>query len=82
MRGAASEAVLTTAGAARTAAAWVLTGGEDHGLLAAVPAGSQEALPAGVRVLGRVLEHAPGTPSVTVGGEPWQGAVGWDHFEA
>lgn len=71
-----------TAEVARTAAAWVLTGGEDHGLLAAVPAGSQEALPAGVRVLGRVLEHAPGTPSVTVGGEPWQGAVGWDHFEA
>lgn len=82
VRGAASEAVLTTAEVARTAAAWVLTGGEDHGLLAAVPAGSQEVLPAGVRVLGRVLEHVPGTPSVTVGGEPWQGAVGWDHFEA
>lgn len=72
----------TSVTVAGTAASWVLTGGEDHGLLAAVGADRLDALPAGTQALGRVLEAEPGSPLVTVGGEPWPGAVGWDHFGA
>jgi thiamine-monophosphate kinase len=50
-----------------------LTGGEDHALVATMPAGSP--LPQGVRVIGRVTA---GEPGVTVAGEPAPG--GWDHF--
>ena len=50
-----------------------LTGGEDHALVATVPAGTE--LPKGVRVIGRVTA---GPPDVTVEGEPAPG--GWDHF--
>ncbi|MCG2622360.1 thiamine-phosphate kinase [Arthrobacter sp. I2-34] len=54
--------------------AWVLAGGEDHGLLAAF--GPRTVPPAGFTVVGRVSD---GAGQVTVGGaEP--GAVGWDHF--
>jgi len=56
---------------------WVLTGGEDHGLLAAFPADAQ--LPEGFVVVGRVLE-ASGEPGVHVDGRAWEGATGWDHF--
>ncbi len=58
---------------------WVLTGGEDHGMLAAVPAGAVAAVPA-ARVIGRVREAAPGEGAgVLVGGrEPTD--LGWDHF--
>ncbi len=53
----------------------VLTGGEDHALLATLPASS--AIPAGCRVIGRVLAGS----GVTVAGQPWTGrAPGWDHF--
>ncbi len=45
--------------------AWVLTGGEDHALLATFPPGA--ALPEGWAVVGEVRE---GTPGVTVSGEP------------
>lgn len=58
--------------------AWVLGGGEDHGLLATFPAGIQ--LPAGFTALGSV--QAPGThngPGVTIAGRV-AGARGWDHF--
>lgn len=69
-------------GAARLARQWVLTGGEDHGMLACVPADA--ILPEGVRVIGRVLEVGEPTgqsaPGVLVGGRPWTGALGWDHF--
>ncbi|MFE6970874.1 thiamine-phosphate kinase [Isoptericola sp. NPDC057653] len=55
---------------------WVLSGGEDHGLLATFP--PDAALPAGFRRVGRVLAAAE--PGVTVdGGEPATGP-GWDHF--
>ena len=55
---------------------FVLTGGEDHGLLATFPAGM---VPAGFRVLGRVLEGA----GVTVDGvSPDVLAPGWDPFAA
>ena len=45
--------------------AWVLTGGEDHALLATFPAGT--ALPPGWAAIGRVLE---GTAEVRVDGQP------------
>jgi thiamine-monophosphate kinase len=50
-----------------------LTGGEDHALVATMPADAQ--LPDGVRVIGRVTA---GDAVVTVAGEPAPG--GWDHF--
>jgi thiamine-monophosphate kinase len=53
---------------------WVLTGGEDHALVAAFPPGV--ALPGHWRVIGQVL---PGT-GVTVDGTPHAGPVGWQHF--
>jgi thiamine-monophosphate kinase len=48
----------------------VLTGGEDHALLATLPG----APPEGCRVVGRVVTGA----GVVVDGEPYAG--GWDHF--
>ena len=65
------------AGARALARRWVLTGGEDHGLLAAVPAGA--GLPAGGRVIGRVLEPGDG-PRVTLDGRAPDVGAGWDHF--
>ncbi|SDD64950.1 thiamine-phosphate kinase [Sanguibacter gelidistatuariae] len=59
---------------------WVLTGGEDHGMLATFPAGVE--LPAGFRVIGSVRElGASSTARVTVAGaEPPVTGPGWDHF--
>ncbi|WP_372594531.1 thiamine-phosphate kinase [Actinotalea sp.] len=59
------------------ARAWVLTGGEDHGLLATFPPGTD--LPAPFRAVGRVVRVVEGTP-VLVAGSPPHGALGWDHF--
>jgi thiamine-monophosphate kinase len=53
---------------------WVLSGGDDHPLVATFPAGT--ALPEQWRVIGRVLE---GT-GVTVDGRVPTGPLGWDHF--
>jgi thiamine-monophosphate kinase len=53
---------------------WVLTGGEDHALVATFPPGT--ALPARWRVIGEVREGA----GVTVDGAPRQGPAGWQHF--
>jgi thiamine-monophosphate kinase len=53
---------------------WVLTGGEDHALVAAFPPGT--ALPARWRVIGQVRD---GT-GVTVDGAARQGPAGWEHF--
>ena len=50
-----------------------LTGGEDHALVATMPAGAD--LPPGVRVIGRV---SAGDAVVTVAGAAAPG--GWDHF--
>src|SRR5665647_2855749 len=64
----------------RHPAVWVLTGGEDHGLLATFPPG---AVPAPFQVVGEVsapAEHGAGT--VLVGGALWHGSPGWDHFRA
>ena len=53
---------------------WVLTGGEDHALVATFP--FDVALPAGWAVIGTVREGS----GVTVDGRPYDGPGGWDHF--
>lgn len=53
---------------------FVLTGGEDHALLATFPAGA--ALPEGWRVIGSVSAGE----GVTVDGEAYEGPPGWTHF--
>lgn len=77
-----SQAALALGADARD---WVLTGGEDHGLLATFPAGVR--VPAPFRAVGRV-RAAPsddGTGSQVVrvlvaGAAPGPGSPGWDHF--
>jgi thiamine-monophosphate kinase len=62
-------------------ARWVLTGGEDHGLLATFPGGA--VLPAGFRRVGRVLAAGTSAPAGTVlvaGRPPEVAGRGWDHF--
>ncbi len=51
---------------------WVLTGGEDHALLATFPG----VIPDGWRVIGSVATGS----GVTVDGGAWQGATGWTSF--
>ena len=59
--------------------AWVLGGGEDHGLLATFPASVR--VPAPFVVVGRVLAVADDEgPLVLVGGETPTVRPGWDHF--
>jgi thiamine-monophosphate kinase len=53
---------------------WVLTGGEDHSLVATFPASA--VLPPGWRVIGHVRAGA----GVTVDGAPHAGPGGWQHF--
>jgi thiamine-monophosphate kinase len=53
---------------------WVMSGGEDHALAAAFPAGTR--LPRRWRVIGAV--HAG--HGVLVDGQPWTEPPGWDHF--
>jgi thiamine-monophosphate kinase len=57
---------------------WVLTGGEDHALVACFPA--EAALPEGWRALGRVEAAGAERGAVTIGGKTWVGVRGWDHF--
>lgn len=57
---------------------WVLTGGEDHAIVAAFPKGTK--LPARWRVIGRVHATGGGLPRVTVDDAPWEKSGGWDHF--
>lgn len=56
---------------------WVLTGGEDHGLLATFA--DDGVLPEGFVRIGSVRA---GEPGVTVDGEAWTGSPGFDHFGA
>jgi thiamine-monophosphate kinase len=59
-------------------AAWVLNGGEDHGLLATFPADVQ--LPPGFAAIGSVQAlRSNESPSVKIAGRPAD-AGGWDHF--
>ena len=68
----------TALGAGRdTALAWVLAGGEDHGLLATFP--PTAALPPQFRRIGHVTE---GTPTVLLDGSAPPTGPGWDHFRA
>jgi thiamine-monophosphate kinase len=53
---------------------WVLTGGEDHSLVATFPAGTR--LPPRWRVIGKV---GPGQ-GIVVDGQPRSADLGWDHF--
>lgn len=59
---------------------WVLSGGEDHAIVATFPRGVQ--LPARWRVVGEVTGRPRGSRSgrVTVDGAPWDRVGGWDHF--
>ncbi|HEX9086648.1 MAG TPA: thiamine-phosphate kinase, partial [Arthrobacter sp.] len=60
------------------AMAWVLGGGEDHGLLATFPSGLQ--LPHGFTAIGSVEAPAPtDRTGVKIAGRPAD-TVGWDHF--
>jgi thiamine-monophosphate kinase len=54
---------------------WVLSGGEDHGLLAAFPPG---AVPTSFTVIGDVREGD--RPAVLLDGDRPESALGWDHF--
>ena len=56
---------------------WVLTGGEDHSLVATFPAGTRT--PPRWRVIGEVGGSGPGR-GVVVDGQPRSGDPGWDHF--
>ncbi|NJP65132.1 thiamine-phosphate kinase [Streptomyces spiramenti] len=56
---------------------WVLTGGEDHALVASFP--PETKLPARWRRIGEV-RHPSALPRVTVDDAPWDAAGGWDHF--
>ena len=69
---------------------WVLTGGEDHGLLAVVPSSVQ--VPRGMRAIGSCAPADPGTAGIGHGAvslagrtpAQWLGyhvGEGWDHFE-
>lgn len=56
--------------------AWVLTGGEDHALLACFGPGND--LPVPFIPIGRV--RAASEPAVLLNGQPWTGDPGWRHF--
>jgi thiamine-monophosphate kinase len=53
---------------------WILSGGEDHPIVATFPPGTP--LPAEWLVIGRVMDGA----GVTVDGKMHTGVTGWDHF--
>ncbi|MCO8309031.1 thiamine-phosphate kinase, partial [Streptomyces sp. RKCA-744] len=55
---------------------WVLSGGEDHAIVATFPPDAK--LPARWKVIGEVLNPSA-LPQVTVDGAPWTHG-GWDHF--
>jgi len=56
---------------------WVLTGGDDHALVATFPA--RGGLPDGFIMIGEVLE---GDAGVMVDGQAVEASGGWDHFRA
>ena len=60
--------------ASQTALEWMLTGGEDHSLVATFPAGTT--LPPRWRVVGEVRAGH----GVLVDGHPHAGPGGWEHF--
>ncbi|MGW6227753.1 hypothetical protein ACWFQT_11595, partial [Cellulosimicrobium cellulans] len=61
---------------------WVLSGGEDHALLATFPADADADLPDGFRAIGRVRTVDGDGAGVRVDGRLAHRATGWDHFRA
>jgi thiamine-monophosphate kinase len=57
---------------------WMLTGGEDHSLIATFPASTH--LPSRWRVIGKVRAADSIGAGVTVDGAPHAGQGGWQHF--
>ncbi|GAA1984005.1 thiamine-phosphate kinase [Isoptericola halotolerans] len=81
---AAVELAIATDDAAGAHAAhdWVLSGGEDHGLLATFPAQvADRDLPPGFREIGRVVAADDG-PQVLLDGDRPEVSPGWDHFRS
>jgi thiamine-monophosphate kinase len=81
LTGAAAAVALAsgTSGSERpTTLDWVLTGGEDHSLVATFPASA--ARPAGWRVIGEVRALEEGAVKVTVDGRAYAKSGGWEHF--
>jgi thiamine-monophosphate kinase len=81
-----AEAAVADADARSTVLDRVLTGGEDHSLVATFPPSA--ALPPGWQVIG-VVRSASGSPQgrdsddggrVTVDGQAYNGSGGWEHF--
>ncbi|MEV8144258.1 thiamine-phosphate kinase [Specibacter sp. NPDC078709] len=66
----------------KNALQWVLTGGEDHGLLSTFPAG--RTLPEGFIAIGSIVSMEAAVAAVTIDGQNFEGvvsgALGWDHF--
>lgn len=66
----------------KNALKWVLTGGEDHGILSTFPAGA--ALPEGFLAIGSVVSREATGPAISLDGQnvngAFAGALGWDHF--
>ena len=56
----------------------ILTGGEDHALVATF--GSSEQVPSGWRVVGTVSERSGDGPAVLVDGAVWETPAGYSHF--
>lgn len=60
-------------------AAWVLSGGEEHALVATFPPAQ---VPDGWDPVGLVGDLIGEQPQVTVDGQAWDRPSGWDHFRA
>ncbi len=71
------EPAAAACGDVRRAWEWVLTGGEDHALVACFPTGGQ--LPTGFAPIGVCLPSG-GEALVLVDGAAYEGSPGWDHF--
>jgi thiamine-monophosphate kinase len=57
---------------------WILTGGDDHALVATFP--PAVTLPAAWLRVGTVIDAGADGPSVTVDGSTYEGSQGHDHF--
>ncbi len=57
---------------------FILSGGDDHALLATFP--DVAAVPTGWSVVGEVLPAVEDGPGVTLDGAPYDGPTGWTHF--
>lgn len=76
LRHAARDLVADEATADEVARGWVLSGGEEHALLACF----RDRIPPGWEPVGEVRPGLVGWPAVFVDGHAWDGRSGWDHF--